>query len=142
VASIIGLLYGLSLSAVGGLLTGAGHGTYILLGIASAPISFLGIIFSLVSPPLLWGVICGLLPYTSKNPQRRIFISVVVLHYASVPFVIFFDAYSDLKYLHKVWQAYPASIIAGVSLYFAGQVLIWTYYLSKNSYKSQPYRRK
>ena len=128
---VLGCLYGMSLTAVGILLTGAGHGTYVLLGIASAPLSFLGIISSFVSPPLLWTTLGGLLAYSSKVPQRQIVAVALGLHYAAILLVPFFHDYADRKYIERSWQANPVMITAGAALYVLGQVAIWLYWVKQ-----------
>lgn len=126
----IGFLYGLGLTFIGLFLAGAGHGTYLLLGIASAPVSFLGIGFSLVGPPLLWGSVAALLPYTGKKRIRQVFAIAVLLHYVSLLFVPLFDTYAEAKYFSKVWTTNPLMVVVGLGLYLAGQVVIWVYWFN------------
>lgn len=121
-------MYGLSLTGVGVLMAGAGHGTYLLLGVASAPLSFLGITFSIVSPPLLWSMLGGLLPYFHKSPQRQILIAALVLHYLAILLLPFFGDYAEEKYLAKALEVNPVVVVLGIALYFFGQVVIWFYW--------------
>ena len=123
-----GLLYGLGLASIGVLMAGAGHGTYLLLGIASAPLSFFGFFVSLVGPPLLWTGIGGLLPYNHKQPQRRLLVSVILLHYLGVLLIPFFDQYAEWMYFEKAWGQHPVIVLTGLSLYFIGQIMIWFYW--------------
>jgi len=106
----------------------AGHGTYFLLGLASAPLSFLGIPFSLVGPPVLWGAVGGFLAYTGRQPQRQILVIVMLLHYMAVLLIPFFDVYAEAKYFDKVWRTNPLIVVMGVALYLVGQVVIWLYW--------------
>ncbi len=122
--AVIGFLYGLGLAVIGILLTAAGHGTYILLGIASAPVSFLGIIFSIAGPPIFWTLVWVLLTY-----KARIFtLCILMVHYASIPFVLFFPQYAEKQYFDKVWQAHPTLVIFGALFYILGQGLLWIYF--------------
>ena len=122
-----GVLYGLGLTSIGFLMTGAGHGTYILLGLASAPLSFFGFFESLAGPPLLWGLVGGLLPYTRKYRYRQIFVSIMLLHYLAVLVIPFFEEYGDWKYLKRVWDRNPVVVIIGFTLYVVGQSAIWRF---------------
>ena len=112
-------------------MAGAGHGTYLLLGIASAPLSFLGISFSFVGPPLLWTTLWALLPYTNKRPQRQIVAVALVLHYAALLLIPFFDLYAEGKYIDRVWRASPVIIVMGAALYLLGQIMIWLYWFRR-----------
>jgi len=125
---MIGFLYGLGLAVIGILLTAAGHGTYILLGIASAPVSFLGIIFSIAGPPIFWALVWVLLTYKTRTPQRLFILCILVVHYASIPFVLFFPEYVEEKYFDKVWQAHPNLVVFGALFYIMGQGLLWIYF--------------
>jgi len=125
---VLGSLYGLSLTAVGIMLAAAGHGTYALLAIASAPLSFLGIVSSFVGPFLLWTTLCGLLAYSSRAPQRQITAVALSLHYIAVFLVPFFSDYGDTKYIERVWHANPVMVVIGVALYLVGQIAIWHYW--------------
>jgi hypothetical protein len=123
-----GLVYGLSLTGVGVLMAGAGHGTYLLLGAASAPLSLLGIPFSMVGPPLLWGVIGGLLSYSHKSPQRQILPAALALHYLGILSLLFFEGYSEEQYISKALEVNPVVVVLGTTLYLFGQVIIWLHW--------------
>lgn len=125
---MIGFLYGLGLAVIGTLLTAAGHGTYVLLGIASAPVSFLGIVFSIVAPPIFWTLVWVLLTYKTRMPQRLIILCILVVHYVSIPLVLFFPQYAEEKYFDKIWQAHPTLIVFGALFYIMGQGLLWIYF--------------
>lgn len=122
---LAGLLYGLGLTVIGVFMAGAGHGTYLLLGMAAAPLSFLGILFSIVGSPILWSAVGSLLSYASKNPQRQIVMAVMLLHYLGVLLLPFFGEYAEWKYFERVWGANPVVVLVGGSLYLAGQIVIW-----------------
>ena len=125
--ALVGFLYGLTLSAIGFLMTGAGHGTYILLGVASAPLSFFGFFASVAGPPVLWTAIGSLLPYP-RQPQRRLVATVMLLHYLGVLLLPLFDHYADWEKFERAWGENPVMVIAGLGLYCLGQITIWFYW--------------
>jgi len=97
---ICGAVYGVGLSVAGFYATGYGHGTYALLGLASAPLGAIssllglfvspvfsyGVIAALFAAPVLWGWIWSLLQ--PESPRRRQFLFVILLYYASVAVVL------------------------------------------------------
>ncbi|HKR12934.1 MAG TPA: hypothetical protein VJT15_12825 [Pyrinomonadaceae bacterium] len=109
-------------------MAGAGHGTYLLLDVAAAPLSLLGILFSIAGPPILWGFVGFLLSHAGTTPHRRIVVGVMFLHYAGVMLLPFFGDDADGKYFERVWAASPAIVLMGGSLYLAGQVATWVYW--------------
>ena len=133
VSVTVGLAYGLGLTLTGSLLAGAGHGTYLLLGIASAPVSFLGFIPSIGGPPVLWSAVGALLPYTGRKPQRQVLFGIMLLHYLGVALVPFFDEFAEWKYFERVWEAYPVVVLMGGSLYLVGQIAIWFCWLGNET---------
>lgn len=122
---LAGLVYGLGLTVVGVFMAAAGHGTYLLLGVAAAPVSFLGILFSIVAPPILWGGVGFLLSHAGQQPQRQIVVCVMLLHYLGIILLPFFGHDVEAKYLDRVWVANPTIVLIGGSLYLAGQVAAW-----------------
>ena len=128
--ALCGLLYGLGLTSLGVFMAGAGHGTYLLLGVGSAPLSFLGFFVSLAGPPLLWTGIGGLLPYARKQPERRLLVIIILLHYLGVLLIPFFDEYAEWKNFEKAWGENPVIVLTGLSLYFVGQIMIWFYWFN------------
>ena len=127
-ASLVGLVYGLGLTIIGFFLAGAGHGTYILLRIASAPISLLGIVPSLAGAPIFWTAIGTLLPNSHKRPDRQILVGAMLLHYLSVLLVLFLDSHAEWTYFERVSGVYPLMVFAGGSLYLIGQIAVWLFW--------------
>lgn len=120
---IAGFAYGLVLTVFGVMLAGAGHGTYILLGMASAPFSFFGVIFSVIVPPLMWGALAGLLA-----ERRQTLLVALAVHYFSLLLIPFSEDFGESKYLVKAMEDYPAVLISSVAFYAVGQVLFWFYW--------------
>src|SRR5581483_11608179 len=107
---IAGLLYGILLAITGLLATGVGHGTYVLIGIFSAPVGFLGIIIALVSPPLVWAIIGWMLSKADHPKYRIIFIVIMAVHYLSLWPMLTREPYGDWEYFDKMWQARPVIV--------------------------------
>ena len=128
---MLGGLYGAILSCIGFMLAGAGHGTYLMLAIASAPLSLLGGVWFFVAPPLLWTVVGSFLAYTSRIPQRQIVLFILSLHYLSGLLAWFVADYGDLKYFERVWQVNPLMLLGVIAFYMFGQISIWTYWLKQ-----------
>jgi hypothetical protein len=133
---MLGGLYGVTLSSVGFMLAGAGHGTYMLLAIASAPLSLLGGFWFFVGPPLLWTMVGSVLAYSSRILQRQIVFFVLSLHYVSGPIAWFVADYADLKYFEGAWQINALMLLGGITFYMLGQISIWAYWLKQGRLKS------
>ena len=133
---IAGLLYGLLLAIVGFLATGAGHGTYVLIGVSSAPLGFLGIMIALLSPPLLWAIIGWLLSRSERSPDRIIFLVIMAVHYSSLWRLLRREPYGDWEYFDRMWQSWPVIMATGIASYLVGQGVIWLYFLRRqNEYR-------
>jgi hypothetical protein len=122
---VIGFAYGISLSVIGTLLAAAGHGTYLLLGLASAPFGLLGITVSIVCPPFLWSAILLALSYAGKTRYRIIATTFLVVHYLGIILVFFDRDYMEVKYIRRIGRAYPVTLVMSFALYLAGEVAIW-----------------
>jgi hypothetical protein len=125
----IGFLYGTALSVIGFLATGLGHGTYVILGISSAPLGFMGFLVSLFSPPLAWAII-GCLLSKSEYPHKRLFFLITIAcHYLSIWPLLATQPFEDLDHFKRTWQHHPDTIIAGICCYLVGQSIMWVYFL-------------
>lgn len=120
----VGFFYGLGLAVFGVMLAAGGHGSSMLLDIASAPFSFLGFVFSVVAPPIMWSVI-GWLSGGSSVYQRRLALALVLLHYLSFPLVPLLAEYPEGEYLAKMFAYNPAFVVFSFGYYLFGQVLVW-----------------
>src|SRR2546423_133550 len=86
--AVTGLLYGTLLAGVAFLATGAGQGSYLLLGLCSAPLGLTHNIFlALLATPLLW---CGLGALLGAETWggRVVFLATMIVHYASLPLIL------------------------------------------------------
>src|SRR5690349_8605622 len=129
----LGLMYGLGLTVVGVFMAGAGHGTYLLLCVAAAPVSFLGPLFCIAGPPVFWTVMGFLLSHATETPQRQILVCLMLLHYLGVLLLPFFGDYVEGNYFEKVWLANPEIVLVGGSLYLAGQLATWVYWFKAST---------
>lgn len=124
-----GLTYGVALTTMGVILAGAGHGTYLLLGVASAPMSYLGVAVAILLPPLLWGAVGWLLSQADRSPQRQLVAIILLAHYAGIFFLPGFEEYLEAKYVLKTWEYNPELLIVGLAVYLGGQVVTWYFWL-------------
>lgn len=120
----VGFFYGLGLAVFGIMLAAAGHGSSMLLDIASAPFSFLGSVFSLAAPPIMWSVIGWLLGGSSIY-QRRLALALVLVHYLSFPLIPLIAKYPESEYLTRMFASHPAFVVFSFGFYLFGQVLAW-----------------
>lgn len=121
--------YGLTLTLLGFIAAGSGHGTYALLGIWSAPLSFLWAPFSLFGPIAVWAAAGLLLGFLARSPQRVAFLIFVSVHYASAMAFLFTQEYGEWAYFLKAWERVPWTIMGGILTYFTGQVFMWLVFL-------------
>ena len=121
---MVGLGYGVILSVLAFWATGAGHGTYIPLGLSSAPSGFLGIIAALVAIPVLWALLGGMVA-SGRGGHARIARAVVLLHYVTGALLLAFTDFGDRAKLGYVWSEAPSMIASWALVYLAGQVVLW-----------------
>ena len=125
--AVWGSLYGVALSVLAFLAAGAGHGSYILMGVSSAPFGLLGVIVALFGTPVFWALMGFLVAKAAHLLLRRVFLIIMTLHYLSIPFILATEEYGDWDRLVRGKQMLPNILvmIIGLSLYLYGQVVIW-----------------
>jgi len=123
VFALAGFVYGGMLAFLAFLATGFGHGTYVLAGVTSSPLSLFGnISLALLSPPLLWCAIGALSGAANRRIARICLLMGLVAHYASIPIVLHSpSAFADWEYLPRV----QGVVWLGIIVYIAGQAAIW-----------------
>jgi hypothetical protein len=142
-ATSFGLIYGLVLGALGWVVAGYGHGSYALIGLASSPLSLLGVQIALLSPPLIWVIVALLGFNASKGAKQNVgFLSVMTFHYLGIAALFFVSPYNDHLTLTRVASVLPVYLSAGVAWYVAGQLLIWYWYLSRRARRGPRSQRK
>ena len=115
-----GLAYGVGLSLLAVPMAGFGHGTYILLALASSPFAAFGNVAAIVAPPFIWTLIWSLL-----RERRQIFLAAIAIQYVSAAVVLIVTHFGDWEYLSKSWKLQPLLVAIGFAWYVAGQGLIW-----------------
>lgn len=120
--SFIGLLYGLSLLALGWTAAGAGHGTFFFLSLAVFPF---GIGF------LMWPAITLLLANVHEGFYRSFFLIMIAVRYALI--AIFVLRWPDeLRRIPIAWEYSPSYVIEPLVLFLAGQVLLWVLFFRRS----------
>jgi len=127
--ALYGFLYGLVLAGIGLMAAGAGHGTYVLLGLYASPLSLMqNIALAIFGSPVLWCIIGGLLAGTGKRGWTIIFLVAMLTHYVSLPWVLMDgNTFGDWEYVAKVWWF----VLLGIGVYVVGQVILWIVFLSE-----------
>jgi hypothetical protein len=122
-SALIGFSYGVVLLFISILAAGAGHGTYVLMGFASAPLGLAeNVLIALVGMPFLW---C-LLSFLASSARHRVwlafFLVAMAIHYASLyPILSDRTHFGDWSYIPKVAEVFWPGLV----VYGAGQVALW-----------------
>jgi hypothetical protein len=120
---ITGITYGGLLFFPGFIATGAGHGTYVVAALASAPLSLAQDIgLALFAPPFVWGAVGILLAGVDRPVRRTLFLAAMFAHYASLAFVLRGQSkFADWEYVDRVGGLAAVAF----AIYAAGQVILW-----------------
>ena len=120
---VAGFLYGLVLACLGFLATGAGHGTYVIAGLASSPVSVIQSIWiALLSPPFIWSYVGFWLGGSAHVFGRLIFLLCMLMHYLGLIWVLRRPSeFADWGYVSKL----PEFFAGAVGFYLIGQIAIW-----------------
>jgi hypothetical protein len=123
IAASIGLAYGILLAIMGFLAAGFGHGTYVVIGLSSAPCGLgQNVIFALIGAPLLWLLSAFLSGGSRHWAWRALYLFVMTVHYVSLPWILQAPSpFADWSYVHKVEGLFWAAIV----FYCAGQIGLW-----------------
>jgi len=122
---LAGLFYGGLLGGLAVLAAGAGHGTYIPMGVSSAPFGFLGFQAAVVGAPIMWGVVGALLHWLRTSRRRRIMISVLAIHYGSALALAVSRSFGDWQYVIRSMPAIGGIMLVWSGAYVVGQLVIW-----------------
>jgi hypothetical protein len=117
------VFYGGSLAVCAFFSAGAGHGTYVPLGISASPVSVIpDVLTATVAIPLFWGAAGGLATSSKQFVQRFAFWIVMLLHYAALPLVLSeSDRFGDWDYARRD----PGTLGFFLVVYGVGQVGLW-----------------
>lgn len=131
---LFGVAYGIGLVMLGVMLAGGGHGTSLMLDVASAPLGFIVPWTTLLGPPIIWGFIWWMLAQPKASSLRKPVPYVLALHYLSLLAIPYVNLYDENAYLRKVFSLYPTTVIVSVLYYLFGQLLAWYFWFrpSKN----------
>ena len=128
----LGAVYGIGLAIFAFLAAGSGHGTYAVLGLVSAPMGIVGILFALISLPFLWTGIFVLL-----HRNRNLSAITILVHYLAATALLtiprFGHQFADWNYFMKMWAMSPALLVSCGLWYAAGQIFLWTDFAAQRS---------
>jgi hypothetical protein len=127
---VVGVVYGAALVFMGFLLADIGHGSYVLLFIASAPFGLGGAWPMVIFPPLMWGLVGWLIGSLSRF-QQRFALALTLLHYVSLPCLSLALHYPERQDLVKMFSHDRQYAVIGTAAYFLGQLLIWVCWLTR-----------
>jgi len=122
---LAGLFYGGVLAGLAIIAAGAGHGTYIPMGVSSAPFGFFGFLAAAAGAPILWGGVGALLHWLRMSSRKRIMIVVLVVHYGSAVALAMSPSYGDWAYILRSLPAIGAIMFVWAVAYGIGQLAIW-----------------
>lgn len=133
-----GFCYGLALLAFGFVATGAGHGTYVILGLSSSPLGLTqNIPVALFAAPVLWCTIGVLLGRVTSRVGRGLFLATMLAHYAALPFILGPKSYfGDWANVAKL----PRFVAAALAVYGAGQLGLWIVFAARQRDPAGPAR--
>ncbi|MCI0650626.1 MAG: hypothetical protein L0Z55_01945 [Planctomycetes bacterium] len=120
-----GACYGGGLGVLAWICAGAGHGTYLLGAVTSAPFSALGHDALLFAGPVVWGILALLAALGHRPKCRQGFLIAAAVHYASALVLVFGTDFGALKYLQRVMEGMPFAPVAWAVAYLVGQVALW-----------------
>jgi len=119
-----GGLYGATLTGGAVVACGGGHGTYIVLGIVSAPLGFLSIWSAFVFAPLLWASLFFVASASAKH-SRFMATAALLTHYVAAAVLITRSEFGDWTHFQKVYRSAPGIIVEPLAIYVAGQLCLW-----------------
>ncbi len=127
----LGLIYGAVLAFWGLMSAGAGHGTYVALGLVSSPLCVLGIWAALFGPPLYWATVGLAIGRLQQYSARRLLVMLLLMHYVPIVPILSIGPYSDWERLPRVFSvsANLFPFTCGCVFYLAGQCYCWIMYM-------------
>src|SRR5882672_6772731 len=127
----LGLIYGVILAFWGLMSAGAGHGTYVALGLVSSPLCVLGIWAALFGPPLYWATVGLSIGRLQQQSGRTLLVMLLVMHYVPIVPILSVGPYSDWERLPRVFSvsANLFPFTCGCVFYLAGQCYCWIMYM-------------
>jgi hypothetical protein len=120
-----GLVYGAALAGLAIIAAGAGHGTYLPMGVSSAPLGFFGVLAAAWGAPLLWGGVGALLHWVPRGSRKRIVMLALAVHYASALALMMSPSFGDWAYVLRSMPAIGTIMAVWAATYVIGQFVIW-----------------
>lgn len=119
---LLGGIYGGFLTVLGIAGAGAGHGTYVIIGVSSSPLGLTqSTILCIFAPVFLWAAVGFLLGLIEYAVCRKILLAVMFAHYAALPIILGQRSkFGDWGYVHRE----PQFVAASFALYGVGQLVI------------------
>jgi hypothetical protein len=123
VSAATGLGYGILLACAGFLSAGFGHGTYVLIGLSSAPFGLTeDVLVALIGAPVLWCTVGFLAGGAGHWVWRTLCLIALAGHYGSLYRVLNKPSpFADWEFVPKAQQVFRI----GVAIYEGGQVALW-----------------
>jgi hypothetical protein len=123
--------YGLVLCLFGLIVAGFGHGTFTLLGLAGAPLSFFGVPMAIAASLTQWGML--FLARRRFGIAKLYLVAFLALHYASAALLLLLpsSAFSDWEYVRRIPGSYRFLLAVGFGWYCAGQMFVWKVVVSQ-----------
>jgi hypothetical protein len=125
--AVCGFTLGIFLTFISFIATGAGHGTYVVLGLCAAPFSALDdVLLALIGVPVFWTCLGGLVGGSGHPVARLIAVVLLLAHFVSAPHVLTQTEFADWDYLPRAGEfGYVGLGIYGVGIIGALAVLAW-----------------
>ncbi len=124
-AAAAGFAFGVVLGYLSFLTAGAGHGTYVMVGMSSAPLGLLGFLAAIFGSPLVWAGVGALLASLDRHGARRWFIVFMFVHYLGGVALLSREPFGDWEGVGRVAGAMPWVVAAWLTTYGLGQAMIW-----------------
>jgi hypothetical protein len=127
--SALGFGFGTLLAVMGFLAAGFGHGTYVIIGLSSAPCSLAqDLLLALIAPPFLWAILTFFAAGARHRVWQMLFLTSLGSHYASLFWVWNNPSgFADWRYVHKAAEL----VWAAIGVYGLGQIALWSLFVYK-----------
>lgn len=124
--------YGTVLCIAALYLAGFGHGSYLLLVLAGAPFSLLGMPTACLACLLQWGLLAILQRWWKRTPS--FVIGFLIVHYMAAGFALHLllsPQDTNLEELNRMLPGFTLYLCAGLSWYLGGQIVLWIIALNR-----------
>lgn len=121
--ALAGLSFGSILAGAGFAAAGAGHGTFVLIGLGSAPLALANNVnVALIGTPFLWAAIGFLLSRADRWIAATALVVCMLAHYGTLPFVLRRPSpFADWSYAERQ----KVFVVTIFCIYAVAQVAMW-----------------